>query len=306
MSRNGSGEASGHGNIGSKWDENKIVDRGVLGTSKSPPTPQNMTIDTTNPPRIAYSQVRSPSIVPQAKAIITPSAEEMAVSEAIDAIEELTSDFEAVTDESNTEEIPSELTRKSTKQRKTQIPKLKSAAGPSRKREWPRTGSVNDNSDNNNPGRLPSKDAYENSPASSLWTDDESWDTPSYLRYDPERPVLYRSVPPRKTMRQRVASLKHKVVKIARTDMDWVKGAMASIRIKAGVECPRLRVNSTENLHGGSKDSSNLSLRGGAGDISSLNDGGNDLFGFGGGSETCVSVYAHIFTQWSVHLITYL
>lgn len=306
MSRNGSGEASGHGNIESKWDENKIVDRGVLGTSKSPPTPQNMTIDTTNPPRIAYPQVRSPSIVPQAKAIITPSAKEMAVSEAIDAIEELTSDFEAVTDESNTEEIPSELTPKGTKRRKTQIPKLKSAAGPSRKREWPRTGSVNDNSDNNNPGRLPSEDAYENSPASSLWTDDESWDTPSYLRYDPERPVLYRSVPPRKTMRQRVASLKHKVVKIARTDMDWVKGAMASIRIKAGVECPRLRVNSTENLHGCSKDSSNLSLRGGAGDISSLNDGGNDLFGFGGGSETCVSVYAHIFTQWRVHLMTYL
>lgn len=107
-------------------------------------------------------------------------------------------------------------------------------------------------------------------------------------------------------MCQRVASLKHKIVKIARTDMDWVKGAMASIRIKAGVEYPRLKVNSTDNLRGGLKDSSNLSLRGGGGDISSLNGGGNDIFGLDGGSGTCVSIYAHIFSQWSVHLTTYL
>lgn len=148
MSTNNAGEASGHSYLGSKWDENEIVDRGVLDTSlKQEFIP--LTIDATKSSSIVYP------IAPQAKTGIAPSAEDMAVSDAIDAIDELTSDFEAVTDESNTEEIPSELTPKGTKRRKTQIPKLKSATELSRKREWPRTWSVNDNSGNNSPGRLP-------------------------------------------------------------------------------------------------------------------------------------------------------
>ncbi|OBT69835.1 hypothetical protein VE03_00987 [Pseudogymnoascus sp. 23342-1-I1] len=286
MSTDGTGEATGHANIGSKWDENKIVGRGALEASTFVllPTSRNMTVDTTNSPGIVHPGVCPPSTVSQSKGIIGHSVEDMAVLEAIDAIEDLTSDFEADTDESNTEEIPCELTPKGTKHRSTQNHMSKPDAGPSQNNDCTRTRSVNNKSSS-----LPSEDVCENSPESSLWADDESWDTPSFLRYDPERPVLYRAAPPRKTMRQRVTSLKHKVVNIARGDLDWVKGAVANIRSKADVEYPKLRVKSTGKLRGGSKDSSNLSLRGGAGDISSLNGGGNDIFGLGGGSDTCCS-----------------
>lgn len=80
--------------------------------------------------------------------------------------------------------------------------------------------------------------------------------------------------------------MKNKVVKVARTDLGWMKEAMASIRMKAGTESSRLKVNSID----GSRNTSNLSLRGGAGDISSLKSGGNGIFGFGRGSDTCVSI----------------
>lgn len=269
-----------------------MVNRGVLEESKVYSTsPRNMAVDIANSSGIIYPVVCPSTTVPQEKDNITLSAEDRAVAEAIDAIDDLTSDFEVVTDDSNTEEVPSDLTPKRTKCRNTQMPKPKSTAEPFQTKNSPRTGSLDNSPDNNNPGPFPSQDACDNSPKSSLWADDESWDTPSYLRYDPERPILYPVVPPRKKMRQRVASLKHKVVKIARTDLDWVKGAMVTIRIKAGAEFPRLKVNSADNIPEGSKNSSGLSLRGGAGDISSLNDGGNDIFGFGVGIGSCVSIY---------------
>ncbi|KFY61752.1 hypothetical protein V496_04910 [Pseudogymnoascus sp. VKM F-4515 (FW-2607)] len=290
MSTNGTGEATGHTIKGSKWDEDEIVDRVVLEESKVYSTsPRNMAVDIANSSGIVYPGACPSTTVPQDKDNITLSAEDMAVAEAIDAIDDLSTDFEIVTDESNTEEVPSYLTPKRTKCRNTQIPKPKSTAEPFQKMISPRTGSLNNSPDNNNPGPFPSQCAYDNSPESSMWADDESWDTPSYLRYDPERPILYPAVPPRKKMRQRVASLKHKVVKIARTDLDWVKEAMASIRIKAGEEFPRLKANSAESIRNGLKNSSGLSLRGGAGDISSLNGGGNDIFGFGVGIDSCCS-----------------
>ncbi|KFY41669.1 hypothetical protein V494_02867 [Pseudogymnoascus sp. VKM F-4513 (FW-928)] len=283
-------EASGHVKISSKWDEITAVDRetseklrlGLLLSSKS------IDINTTNSPGIVYPSVCSSSAICQIKTVTTPSAEDIAVSEAIDAIEDLTSDFEAVTDESNTEEVPSELTPKVTKRKNTRVSKMKSAAEPSQKTQWPRTWSANDSLCNDNSGPKTIEDSCKNSPPSSLWTDSESWDTPSFLRYDAERPSRYRFVRPRETVRQRVTSLKHKVVEIARTDLGWVKEAMGNIRIKASPENPNHRVKSAENSRESSRDdSTNLSMRGGAGDISSLNGAGNDIFGIGGGSGNC-------------------
>lgn len=289
------GEASGHSNIGPTWDEDKPVDQGMLETSRNlqpelPPTAQNMFIGTANSSNIASS-----STVSQAKAIIKPSAEDIAVSEAIDAIEDLTSDFEAITDESNTEEVPCELVPKAAKRGNSKGHKLKSGAGPSQKMERARFRLINDSPGNNNTGPFSSGDGYENGSLSSPWTDDESWGTPSFLRYDAERPPVYRSMPPHKTVRQRVASLKRKVVQSARTDLDWVKGAITSIYTKSGAEYPELKARSTEKSRVGSEDSSILSLRGGAGDIWSLDGGGNDIMGFGGGSNACVSSCTHKF-----------
>lgn len=299
MRTNSAKKGSGHSNRGPKLGDVKKSKRGVHETLETPEsgslsTSRNMAIDTANSTGFLQPGVASSPILSQEESITTPSAEDLAVAEAIDAIEELTSDFDATSIEAG----PSKRTPKSTKQRKTQNPKLESTAGPSQKKES-RTWSVNDSPNNTYNGPFPTDAAYENSPVSSdssLWEDDQSWNTPNYLSFDPARLLVFRMKPQRKTMRQRFASMKQKAVEIA-TDTDWVKGAMATMRIKAGRENSRRKEKSDETSRGGSKDTSNLSLRGGAGDISSLNGGGNDILGFGGGSDTCVSIYVHIFTQ---------
>ncbi|OBT82571.1 hypothetical protein VE02_08434 [Pseudogymnoascus sp. 03VT05] len=291
MSTNSAKKGSGHRNRGPKWDDVKKWERGVPETSRTPesgflPTWQNVDIDTTNSPGFEHPGVASPPTVPQAKSIVPPSAEDRAVAEAIDAIEDLTTDFDATSIEAG----PSKRTPKATKQRKTQTPKLETTAGPSEKKES-QTWSVNDGPRNKYNGPFPTDDAYEKTPASSdssLWDDDQSWNTPNYLSFDPARLLVYRMKPQRKTMRQRFASMRQKAVEIA-NDVDWVKvkEAMGSLRIKAGPEGSRHKENNTENSGASSKETSDLSLRGGAGDISSLNGGGNDIFGFGGGSDAC-------------------
>lgn len=319
MSTNSAKKGSGHRNRGPKWDDVKKSERRVPKTSGTPesgslPMSQNVAIDTANSPGsvqpcVAIDTSNSPGflqpgvasspILPQEESIATPSAEDLAVAEAIDAIEELTSDFDATSIEAG----PSKRTPKATKQRKKQNPKLETTAGPSQKKESG-TCSVNDSPKNTYNGPFPTDAAYENNPASSdssIWEDDQSWNTPNYLSFDPTRLLVFRMKPQSKTMRQRFASMKQKAVEIA-TDTDWVKGAMASMRIKAGGENSRRKEKNDENSRTGSKDTSDLSLRGGAGDISSLNRGGSDIFGFGGGSDACVSIYAHTFTQHSVHL----
>ncbi|ELR10382.1 hypothetical protein VC83_00470 [Pseudogymnoascus destructans] len=286
MSTNSAKKASGSGNRGPKWGDVKKWERGVSATSGMPesrslPTSQNVAIDTTNSPGFEHPGVASSCMSPQEKSIVTLSAEDRAVAEAIDAIEELTSDFDATSIEAG----PSKRTPEATIQQKTQTPKLETTAGPSRKKES-RTWSVNDSPNNNYQGPFPTDDAYENSPASSLWDDDQSWHIPSYLRFNPARLLIYRMKPRQKTMRQRLSSMKQKAVEIA-TNVDWVKEAMASIRNKAGAESPKHKEKSAENSRACSKDISDLSLRGGAGNMSSLNGGGNDILGFGGGSDTC-------------------
>lgn len=304
MSTNSTKKASSRSNRGPKWDDVKKCERRVPETSKNPesgslPTPQNVTIDTTNSPGSEHPGVASSAVSPQAKPIATPSAEDRAVAEAIDAIEDLTTDFDAT----STEAGPSKRTQKATEKRNRKTPKSDTTASISQKKES-QTRSVNDSSNNNYQGPFPTDDVYENSPASSessLWEDDQSWNTPNFLSFDPARLLVYRMKPQRKTMHQRLSSIKQKAVEIA-TDVDWVKDAMASMRIKTGAESPRNKEKSTKNSRKNLKDTSDVSLRGGAGDIFSLNGGGNDISGFGEGSDTCVSIYAHLFTQRSVHL----
>jgi hypothetical protein len=299
MSTNSAKKGSGHRNRGPKWDDVKKSERRVAKTSGTPesgslPTSRNVVIDTVNSPGSVQPGVASSPILPQEESIATPSAEDLAVADAIDAIEELTSDFDATSIEAG----PSKRTPKATKQRKTQNTKSETTAGPSQKKES-RTWSVNDSPKNTYNGPFPTDAAYENGPVSSdssLWEDDQSWNTPNYLSFDPARLLVFRMKPQHKTMRQRFASMKQKAVEIA-TDTDWVKEAMASMRIKAGGENSRRKEKNDENSRTGSKETSDLSLRGGAGDISSLNGGGSDIFGFGGGSDACVSIYAHTFTQ---------
>ncbi|KFY01829.1 hypothetical protein V490_00757 [Pseudogymnoascus sp. VKM F-3557] len=283
MSSNGSGEACGHTSANPMWTGNKTVDEEVLKTFGAL-EPSGKVIGTSKSAGIAGAGVSSSTTVLDVKAAITPSAEDRAVSEAIDAIENLTSDFDAATDESNTEELPNERTPKASKRRHNQIPKSKS----SQKNERPGIRSVNDSPDNKYSRPLPTDDACEKSPTSSLWTDDESWNTPSYLRFNPEALLLFQIQPERTTMRRRLSLLKHKVANIARTDLDWVKEAMTSIRTKAGAEISKFKANSAENLQECSVEISNLSLRGGAGDILSLNGGGgNNTFDFSGGGDDC-------------------
>jgi hypothetical protein len=294
MSSHGIGEACGHSSANSTWTENKTVDEEVLETFGEL-EPSEKVIGTSKSAGIASAGVSSSTTVLDVKAAITPSAEDRAVSEAIEAIEDLTSDFDAATDESNTEELPNERTPKASKRRHNQIPKSKS----SQKNERPRIRPVNDSPGNKYSRPLPTDDAYEKSLTSSLWTDDESWNTPSYLRFNPERLLLFQMQPERKTMRRRFSLLKHRVANIARTDLDWVKETITSIRTKAGTEISGFKANSAENLQEGSVEISNLSLRGGAGDISSLNGGGgNDTFGFSGEGDNCVSNFTHKSAQY--------
>ncbi|OBT74256.1 hypothetical protein VF21_07402 [Pseudogymnoascus sp. 05NY08] len=291
MSTNNAKKGSGHRNRGPKWDDVKKFEQVVPKTSGTPesgslPKWQNVALDTTNSSGFEHPSVASSPTVPQAKPIAPPSAEDRAVAEAIDAIEDLTTDFDATSIEAG----PSKRTPKATKQRKTQTPKLETTAGLSEKKES-QVWAVNDSPRNKYNGPFPTDDAYEKTPASSdssLWDDDQSWNTPNYLSFDPARLLVYRMKPQRKTMRQRFASMKQKAVEIA-NDVDWVKvkEAMGSLRIKAGPEGSRHKENNTENSGASSKETSDLSLRGGAGDISSLNGGGNDIFGFGGGSDAC-------------------
>jgi hypothetical protein len=113
--------------------------------------------------------------------------------------------------------------------------------------------------------------------------------------------------PERTTMRRRLSLLKHKVASIATTDLDWVKEAMTSIRTKAGAEISNFKANSAENSQEGSVEISNLSLRGGAGDILSLNGGGgNNTFDFSRGGDDCVSIFTHKLTPDRIDLMTYL
>lgn len=304
MSTNSIKKASSRSNRGPKWDDVKKCERQVPETSKKPesgslPTSQNVTIDTTNSLGSEHPGVASSAVSPQAKPIVTSSAEDRAVAEAIDAIEDLTTDFDAT----STEAGPSKRTQKATEKRNRKTLKSDTTAAISQKKVS-QTRSVNDSPNNNYQGSFPTDDAYENSPASSessLWGDDQSWNTPNYLSFDPARLLVYRMKPQRKTMRQRLSSIKQKAVEIA-TDVDWVKDAMASMRIKTGAESPRNKEKSAKNSRKDSKDTFDVSLRGGFGDILGLNGGGNDISGFGEGSDTCVSIHVHLFTQRSVHL----
>ncbi|OBT96984.1 hypothetical protein VE01_05554 [Pseudogymnoascus verrucosus] len=289
MSTNSIKKASSRSNRGPKWDDVKKCERLVPETSKKPesgslPTSQNVTIDTTNSPGSEHPGVASSAVSPQAKPIVTPSAEDRAVSEAIDAIEDLTTDFDAT----STEAGPSKRTQKATEKRNRKTLKSDTTAAISQKKVS-QTRSVNDSPNNNYQGSFPTDDAYENSPASSessLWGDDQSWNTPNYLSFDPARLLVYQMKPQRKTMRQRLSSIKQKAVEIA-TDVDWVKDAMASMRIKTGAESPRNKEKSAKNSRKDSKDTFDVILRGGFGDILGLNGGGNDISGFGEGSDTC-------------------
>jgi hypothetical protein len=126
-------------------------------------------------------------------------------------------------------------------------------------------------------------DGNQITPAPPMWEDDEIWITPAYFGTAPSVFDPNAGVPPqRRTLRQRMASARQSIRNIARTDMEWVRGAMASAvgirsqaerteRTGAGTAQPSSR-NSRTNAQGNSSRNSrtkpqgnySMNLRGGS------------------------------------------